>query len=304
MRRIDQRRAAIDTGRFSILSPLPPFVDICLRSAAIGPLDFPKIAQLAAAYPNDARLIEMVRAAGDASAKVPYLLDEDETPQSILGILREVARPQLERLHRLPEALQATVRMLLSINTLPNGYELYAIAALLEIDRMQEEMIRSLRGLMAGRLPALDFYRANLDALHALDRDWPRLRRARTSRWRGSFLPEQARMSYQPLFNNERLTGVHETCAILPPPHAGLLERLTPDVLRRPLPPQVPVPVTGSADWLIRDVGKVGRHFTRALLRIIKDHLEAERVALEPSNYALIDRRAQEALEEFVKRTP
>jgi hypothetical protein len=64
------------------------------------------------------------------------------------------------------------------------------------------------------------------------------------------------------------------------------------------------VPTIGSADWLIREVGKVGRHFTRALLEIIKEHLVAEQVALDSRNYALINQQAQEALQEYVHKTP
>jgi len=88
------------------------------------------------------------------------------------------------------------------------------------------------------------------------------------------------------------------------PPGVKTLQRYIPAVLRRPLPEGVPAPATGSADWLLRDVGKVGRHFTRALLSIIKAHLEEEKVALDAANHALIQRHAQDAILEYVRRTP
>jgi hypothetical protein len=111
-------------------------------------------------------------------------------------------------------------------------------------------------------------------------------------------------MHYHPLFSDHRVVGVYETCVIVDSPGTHILEGFTPGVLRRHIPESEPVPATGSADWLIRDVGKIGRHFTRALLKIIKDHLEAEQVALEAENHNLIDRHAQEALKEFVKNSP
>jgi hypothetical protein len=46
------------------------------------------------------------------------------------------------------------------------------------------------------------------------------------------------------------------------------------------------------------------RHFTRALLEIIKAHLAAERVALEARNYEFISRQAQDALREYIEKTP
>jgi hypothetical protein len=112
-------------------------------------------------------------------------------------------------------------------------------------------------------------------------------------------------MQYQPLFGlNHRLVGVRETCVIVEAPDARTLKRLTPAVLQRPLPESEPAPTTRSVDWIIRDTGKVGRHFTRALLGIIKPHLEAEQVALEAENLDLINRHAQEAILEFMNRTP
>jgi hypothetical protein len=60
----EQKRLVIDTGHFSILNVTPPFVDICLQFATISAHEFSKIAQLAASYKNDARLIEMVRIGG------------------------------------------------------------------------------------------------------------------------------------------------------------------------------------------------------------------------------------------------
>jgi hypothetical protein len=300
----EQHKMTIDTEHFSVLDLVPPFVNVCLRSAAITPRDAAKIAQLAADYPNDARLIEMVRKAGDASAKVPYLLRGGETPASILSALREVAQPHVERLHGLPDPLQATICLLLSINAVPQGCEAYGIAALLEIDRMQGEMVQTLRGLMPGRELARNFYQDNVAALQKLDEDWPRLRAERSSRWQRHPLPEHPQMQYHPFFTEDRLVSLHETCVIVDSPGAHLLKQFTPGVLQRPLPAEEPLPATGSADWLIREVGKVGRHFTRALLRIIKAHLEAEQVALEAGDHELINQHAQMALREFVESTP
>jgi hypothetical protein len=300
----EHHKLTIDTEHFSVLDLVPPFVNICLRSAAISPRDVAKIAQLAADYQNDARLIEMVRKAGDASAKVPYLLSGGETQVSILSALRDVAQPHVERLHGLPEPLQATICLLLSINAVPQGCEAYGIAALLEIDRMQGEMVQTLRGLMPGRKPAHDFYHDNVAALRQLDEDWPRLRAEKSSRWQLHSLPEHPQMKYHPFFTEDRLASVHETCVIVDSPGAHLLRQFTPAVLQRPLPAEEPVPATGSADWLIREVGKVGRHFTRALLRIIKAHLQAEQVALEAAGHELINQHAQTALREFVEKTP
>lgn len=299
-----QRKLTINTEKFSVLDIVPPFVNVCLKSIAISADDFAKISQLAASYRNDARLIEIVRKEGDASAKIPYLLDTKETPASILSILRQVAQPHVEQLQRLPEPLRATIELLLSINAVPQGCETYGITALLEIDRMQAEMTQTLRGLMAGRQLAQEFYHDNVIALQQLDRDWPRLRNERSSHWSYRTLPEKPQMQYHPLFNNDRVVGVYETCVIVDSPDTRILEQFTPGTLRRYLPDSEPVPATGSADWLIRDVGKIGRHFTRALLNIIKAHLEAEQVALEASNRNLIDRHAQEALKEFVKNSP
>jgi len=112
-------------------------------------------------------------------------------------------------------------------------------------------------------------------------------------------------MQYHPTFDhNNRLVSVLETCVLVESPGAHLLRRLTPLVLQRPLPALNLVPSPRSVDWLIRDSGKVGRHFTRALLGIIKAHLKAEQVELEASNYGLINRYAQEAIEDFVRKTP
>jgi hypothetical protein len=299
------RMLTVGSEHFSILNIIPPFVDICLRSAFISQREFPKIVEIATAYPNDARLIEMVRMAGDASRKVPYLLDAGETPASILAILREVAEPQIERFKGLPEALQSTICLLLSINAVPEGCEAYALTALLEIERMQGEMTQTLRALMSGRQIAQEFHGDNIAALKQLDQDWPRLRSEKCSQWHAQPLPEQPQMQYRPIFDqSKRLVDVRETCVIVQSPDAHLLKRLTPPVLQRPLPTPELVPSPRSVDWLIRDSGKVGRHFTRALLGIIKAHLKAEQVELEAVNHDLINRYAQEALEEFIKKTP
>jgi hypothetical protein len=170
---------------------------------------------------------------------------------------------------------------------------------------MQEEMIQTLRGLMAGRQLAREFHHHNLAALERLDRDWLRLRSEKAFEWHTQPLPEWSQMQYYPVFDyKKRLVSVRETCVIVETPGAHTLKRLTPAVLQRPLPPSEPAPSTKSVDWIIRDTGKVGRHFTRALLGIIKAHLKAEQVALAGDNYDLINRLAREGIQEFVNRTP
>jgi hypothetical protein len=62
--------------------------------------------------------------------------------------------------------------------------------------------------------------------------------------------------------------------------------------------------VTGSADWLLREVGKIGRQFTRALVEIIKTHLAVEHAALGSRNFELINQQAQDTLREFIERNP
>jgi hypothetical protein len=57
-------------------------------------------------------------------------------------------------------------------------------------------------------------------------------------------------------------------------------------------------------DWLIREVGKVGRHFTRALLEIIREHLAVEEIALVAKNYDRINQEAREILDDFMTRFP
>jgi hypothetical protein len=301
----EQLKFTVDTGHFYILNVTPPFVDICLQFASVHRREFPKIAAIVAGYPQDARLMEMVRMAGDASGKVPYVLEAGATRASILADLRDVAAEQMVSFQGMPEALQSTICLLLSINQVPHGCEAYALAALLEIDQMQEKMVRSLRELMSERQLAREFHHQNEAALQQLDLDWPRLRSERNVEWHTQPLPEHPQMQYQPLYDHmDRLVGVRETCVVVDPPGARLLRRLAPPVLQRPLPSMDLVPSPRSVDWLIRDSGKVGRHFTRALLRIIKTHLEAEQVALEAGNHDLINRHAREALREFVNRTP
>ncbi|MBP7693410.1 MAG: hypothetical protein KA764_15920 [Anaerolineales bacterium] len=303
--------AAIDTEHYVVLAPVPPFLDVILPSTPITAREFSKIVHLAAGYPNDPRMIEMVRQGGDASAKVPYLMAAGESADSILATLREMARPHVERLQTLPDPLRATIHLLLSINAVPQGCERYGIPALLEIDQMQGAMVAALQERMSGRRLALEFHAANHNALAQLDEAWPRLREARRRQDETSVpkpagpLPEQARLHYVPFFDKAgRLVSVSERCAIVAAPETAKLQWFTPAVLRRPLPETVPVPAAGSADWLIREVGKIGRHFTRALLEIIRTHLAAERVALEARNYEQIYQHAQEALREYVEDTP
>jgi hypothetical protein len=307
MEKIIHRRSTIDTEHYFVLAPIPPFVDIILQSIAINRHDFSKVVNLAAVYQNDPRTIEMVRKCGDASAKVPYLIDDGETPDSILATLREIAQPHLGHIQSLPDRVQATIHLLLFINTVPLGCEMYGLPALLEIDRIQGEIVETLHDLMRGRQLARDFHNNNIIALQMLDRDWPRLREGKDPRWPKSpvSLPEQSTMQYVPFFDKyNRLIRLHETCVIVDAPDVHKLRWFIPPVLQRPLPANVPVPATGSAEWLIRESGKIGRHFTRALLEIVKAHLAVEQVALESRNYALINRHAQDALQEYVGRTP
>jgi hypothetical protein len=301
----EQLKFTVDTGHFYILNVTPPFVDICLKFASVHRREFPKIAAIVAGYPQDARLIEMVRFAGDASGKVPYVLEAGATRASILADLRDAAAEQMVSFQGMPEALQSTICLLLSINQVPQGCEAYALAALLEIDQMQEKMVRSLRELMSERQLAREFHHQNEAALQQLDLDWPRLRSEKNVQWHTQPLPEQPQMQYQPLYDHmDRLVGVRETCVIVDPPGARFLKRLTPPMLQRPLPSMDLVPTPRSIDWLIRDAGKVGRHFTRALLEIIKTHLKAENVVLAAGNYERINQGAQDALEDFVHKTP
>jgi hypothetical protein len=299
------RHLTVDTERYYLLAPPLPFVNICLQSTAINPDEFSKIVNLSANYQDDPRMIEMVRMGGDASAKVPYLMQAGETAVSILATLREIARPHVERMESLPASIQATIHLLLSMNTVPKGYEIYGIPALLEIDRIQENMVETLHELMIGRQLAKDFQDSNITALHLLDQDWPRLREEKSSLWHKKLLPEKSQMQYIPFFDEaDRLISLHETCVIVDSPQVHKLQALTPPILQRPLDDNIPAPATGSADWLIREVGKVGRHFTRALLEIIKAHLAAEQVALEARNYELISRQAQDALRDYIEKTP
>ncbi len=305
MPKTESRQVKVDTERFYILNPIPPYVDIILRAYKVSPLDFVRIVELTAKYRNDPRLIEMVRKAGDGSAKVPYLIDDGETPQSILDMLRDIAQPHVDHIKELPDAMQATIRGLLSINTIPQGCEVYSIPALLELDRIQGEITKLLKEIMVGRDLAQDFHKDNNAALYMLDQDWPQLRNRRIPTWQSTQpFPHRSQMEYVPVFEHDRLIRLYESCVIVDAPGARLLQRFIPAVLKRPLPEKEPLPDMGSADWLLREVGKVGRHVTRALLKIVNDRLETEQIALEAGNYALINRRAQEALKEFIERTP
>ncbi len=305
MKKAAQFSFDLNTKHYSVLSPIPPFVDILLSQSIIDEMEFKKIVSLIDTYQSDARLIEMVRLAGDTSAKVPYLLADGETPDTILTTLRQIAQPQVEYLAELPKKMQATIHTLLSVNRLPVGYEEFGIPALLEIDRMQGEMIKELRLLMAGRKLAEDFYQANLQALKELDQDWAKLRQGKIPYWPNILpVPQSARMHFDGQFEFGRLKYVRETCVVVDPPKAGDFKKYIPAVIHKPLAEHVAVPATGSADWLIRETGKIGRHFTRALLEIIKGHLAAEKIALDAKNYELIAREAREALDEKIMRLP
>lgn len=305
MTEIKTRQVKVDTERFYILNPVPPFVDIMLRSYSVSPLDFARIVELTFGYRNDPRLVEMVRKAGDASAKVAYLIDSNETPSTILDMLRGITQPHVEYLQTLPDKVQATIKGLLSINTVPQGCENYSIPALLELDRIQGKITKALKDKMVGRELAQEFHKDNMAALRLLDKDWARLRSQKKATWGSTQpIPEQSQMQFVPVFENKRLKKLYETCVIVDSPGTKTLQKFIPPVLKRPLPENEPLPAMGSADWLIREVGKVGRHFTRALLKIINDRLDAEKIPLEAGNYELINRRAQEALKEFIERTP
>jgi hypothetical protein len=302
----EHTKLTVQTEHFTVLAPIPPFVDIILQHKPIHEHEFNHIAELAASYPGDPRLVEMVRKGGDCSAKVPYLMDSGETPDSILAALRRVAQPHIDHLHSLPGSVQATIQTLLSINKVPDGCEAYGIPALLEINRMQGQIIHTLKEMMVGRTLAADFHDHNHAALASLDKDWPYLRKdTAIHAWpNGKSFPIHATMQYEAVFHHHRMAYLFETCVIVDAPDVQELRRLTPPVLRRPLPEHTPAPATGSTDWLIRDVGKVGRHFTRALLKIIEDRLISERIALETHNYELINERAREALDEFIRNLP
>ncbi|MBE0699906.1 MAG: hypothetical protein IH586_23520, partial [Anaerolineaceae bacterium] len=275
-----------------------------LQCGLITPAEFIKIAELAASYPNDPRMIEMVRKAGDASAKVPYLMEYGETPQSILAALREVAAPHVEYLKILPEPVQATIHTLLSINMVPTGYEAYGIPALLEINRMQKEMTSVLRGMMAGRKLAQEFHENNARALRLLDQEWHNVRKMNVPWPFIQSLPEQTQMQFIPKYYRDCLVSMREVCVIVDSPDWRELRSLTAPVLQNPLPEDEMAPVTGSADWLVRVVGKVGRHFTRALLDIIVEHLKNDRVYLDSQDYEKINFEAHDALRSYIERTP
>lgn len=290
---------------YSLLNPVPPFVDIILRHADLNRAEFEKLVHMANGYRNDPRLVEMVRQAGDGSAKVAYLIDTTETPESILSSLRKIADPHVKHLDMLPEEMQSTIHTLLSVNKVPTGLDVYAIPALLEIDRIQREMIAELKGLMEGRKLAGEFYQANIAALNALDEEWPHLHRGEISYWPKSMaVPLTPRMQYEGYFEHDRLTHLFESCVVVQPPHRNDFVKYIPPVLQRPLPQHCPVPQTGTADWLIREVGKVGRQITRALLSLISQKLDQEKIRLEAQNYELITRKSREALDEMISRLP
>lgn len=295
----------VQLDRFTVMAPSSPFVDVILYSSQVDERDFKRIADLAESYPNDPRMIEVVRKAGDASAKVPYLMDSGETPKSILEALREVAAPHVASLKKLPSPLQATIHTLLSLSLVPTGYDEYGIPALLEINRMQKEMAQVLHGMMAGRKMAQEFHEENHKALKLLDGEWQDLRSKGRAPWPlMQSLPEQSQMQYVPIFYMKSVVGVREMCVIVDSPAAAELRNLTPPILQNPLPEDVEVPVTGSADWLLRKVGKIGRHFTRALLDIITQHLQAERIHLQARDYDRINYEAFDALRSFNERNP
>ncbi|MBN2085216.1 MAG: hypothetical protein JW748_08305 [Anaerolineales bacterium] len=300
-----KRQIKVDTNQFYVLSPILPYIDIIFRSINIHKKDYSKTTTLIHKFQEDPRMVEVVHKCGDASAKVPYLIEAGETKESILKTLRGIADPHVEYLNRLPEKIQTTIHLLLSINILPRGCEELGIPALLEIDRIQREMIGTLRGLMEDRPLAKAFHENNRTALQMLDRDWPRIREEKTCRFSTVLLPELAQTQYKPTFDKEGwLKYIHETCVIVDSPDAKILRPFIPAVLQDPYPASEPIPVMGSADWLIVNVGKIGRHLTRALLGIIKERLETEQIPLEKDNYELINQRALETLHNYVEKMP
>jgi hypothetical protein len=294
----------IHLDRFSVLATIPPFLDIILNRSLIGREEFGKILELVKSYPDDQRMIEMVRKAGDASAKVPYLINYGETSKSILEALREVASPHVERLKKLPEPVQATIHTLLSINMVPSGCEEYGIPALLEINQMQKEMTETLNGMMVGRKLAQEFHETNHMALKLLDREWKNVRKTNAPWPYVQSLPEHTQMQYIPMYFKDYLVCIREMCVIVDSPEAQELRSMTPPVLRNPLPEKEEVPVTGSVDWMLRVVGKVGRHFTRALLEIILRHLAVEQIHHSPGYYNHINYESQHALRSFIESNP
>ncbi len=298
------RKQKVQLDRYTILSPIPPFIDVILQNVPINRVEFQKIAELAASYPNDPRLVLMIRKAGDYSAKIPYLMETGETPQTILKALREAAAPQVERLNGLPDAMKATIHTLLSINMVPTGCETYGIPALLEINRIQKEMTDTLHSMMEGRKLAQEFHENNVSALQLLDKEWPNVRKEIAPWPVIQSVPERSQMQIKPVFFKDSLVTAHEVCVIVDPPNASELRSMIPPVLLDPLPEEVEVPHTGSVDWLIRKVGKVGRHFTRALLDIIVQYLQAERIQANRYNYERITYEAQGAFRSFIERNP
>jgi hypothetical protein len=304
MAALEHHKHKIQLDRFTVLAPVPPFLDVILQLGHINRAEFAEVAELAASYPNDPRIVEMVRKAGDASGKVPYVLEYGESPHSILEILRDVAAPHVENLKKLPEPVQATVHTLLSINMAPRGYEKYGIPALLEINRIQKEMTETLHCLMAGRKLAQEFHEANQHALNLLDQEWHNIRKANVPWLYVQSLPEHAQMQYIPMFHKDCLISMREVCVIIDSPVAHELRSLTPHVLQNPLPIDENASATGSVDWLLRKVGKVGRHFTRAVLYIIVRHLEEELVHQGSQDYDRINYESQHALKAFIESNP
>jgi hypothetical protein len=295
----------IHVERYSHLKPSLPYLNLILNSISVNPQEYDRIEALTVKYPNDPRLIEMVRNAGDSSAKVVYLMDWNETPDSIQKTLRDIASPHIEHIRHEPDALRATIYTLLSLNTIPLGHEIYAIPALLEIDRIQGEMTARLHELKAGRQLSAEVHQANQEALQQLDAAWPELRKGKTTGWSGrQSLPRQAKMHHNPVFMEDRLIHVYEECIVLDSPGAQMIKMFTPPVLQRPLPECENAPATGSVDWLIREVGKIGRQFTRALIDLIKERLEAEHISIEEKNFTLINQQANDALRDYIETKP
>jgi hypothetical protein len=300
----EQVRYNIKEESREVLSVRPPFNNCILELVDIDQSAFPSFESRALGYPNDSRLIDMVRAGGDASAKVPYLMSDTETPESILDQLKKIAQPHVEHISTLPEDMQSTITLLLTINAPPTGkdYRKLVIPALLELDRIQGEMTSKLHTLMEGRTLARVFHEGNIRALQQLDSRWPSIRENPINPFSQERFPMEAKTRYIPEVSNGKLAHIREESVIVNPPFIKALQFLTPDVLKRPLPQNVKYHI-GSIEWLIREIGKVGRHSTRALLDIVKERIEQERIDLSPENYANIAKRGMQALQEHIENT-
>ena len=167
-------------------------------------------------------------------------------------------------------------------------------------------MTDNLHELMANRKLAKTFHADNQAALIELDREWPKVRQKNIPWPVSHALPDKAKMQFHPIFFTDHLVGIREICVIVDAPEARELRHATPPILQNPLPEQLMPPPTGSTDWLIRMVGKIGRHFTRALLETIVNRLEDQRRHPQHSAayFDQIDAEIQEAVHWYIDNKP